>query len=138
MHIHTDALDEVRDRVVAAIERDGQITLAGLRDELQTSRKYAQALLEHFDARARHAAPRRRARAQAPAGFGAVGSAPSPPGLLARHVVLDLHHVVARALDDAQQVGHRRDLLDLLLDEPLHELLARVVALVAGASRRAR
>ena len=31
------------------IERDGQITLAGLRDELQTSRKYAQALLEHFD-----------------------------------------------------------------------------------------
>jgi selenocysteine-specific elongation factor len=49
MHIHTDALDEVRDRVVAAIERDGQITLAGLRDELQTSRKYAQALLEHFD-----------------------------------------------------------------------------------------
>jgi selenocysteine-specific elongation factor len=49
MHIHTAALDEVRDRVVAAIERDGEITLAGLRDELQTSRKYAQALLEHFD-----------------------------------------------------------------------------------------
>jgi len=49
MHIHTDALDEVRDRVIAVIERDGQITLAGLRDELQTSRKYAQALLEHFD-----------------------------------------------------------------------------------------
>jgi selenocysteine-specific elongation factor len=49
MHIHTDALDEVRARVIAAIERDGQITLAGLRDELQTSRKYAQALLEHLD-----------------------------------------------------------------------------------------
>ena len=49
MHVHTDALDEVHDLLVAAIERDGQITLAGLRDELQTSRKYAQAYLEHFD-----------------------------------------------------------------------------------------
>jgi selenocysteine-specific elongation factor len=49
MHIHPDALDAVRGRVVAKIERDGQITLAGLRDELQTSRKYAQAFLEHFD-----------------------------------------------------------------------------------------
>jgi selenocysteine-specific elongation factor len=27
-----------------------EITLAALRDDLQTSRKYAQALLEHFDA----------------------------------------------------------------------------------------
>jgi len=50
MHIHPDALDTVRERLVAAAERDGQITLAGLRDELGTSRKYAQALLEHFDA----------------------------------------------------------------------------------------
>jgi selenocysteine-specific elongation factor len=50
MHVHTDALDEVHDLVVAAIERDGQITLAQLRDELKTSRKYAQAYLEHFDA----------------------------------------------------------------------------------------
>jgi selenocysteine-specific elongation factor len=49
MHIHSDALAAVRERVVAVLERDGQITLAGLRDELQTSRKYAQALLEHFD-----------------------------------------------------------------------------------------
>ena len=49
MHVHPDALDEVHDLLVAAIERDGQITLAGLRDELQTSRKYAQAYLEHFD-----------------------------------------------------------------------------------------
>ena len=31
------------------IERDGSITLAGLRDELGTSRKYAQAYLEHLD-----------------------------------------------------------------------------------------
>jgi selenocysteine-specific elongation factor len=50
MHVHGDALDEVHDLVVAVIERDGQITLAQLRDELQTSRKYAQAYLEHFDA----------------------------------------------------------------------------------------
>src|SRR5215212_9277747 len=51
--------------------------------------------------------------------------------VLAREVVLDVHRVVLRALDDAQEVGHRRDLLDLLLDEPLHELLGRVVALLA-------
>ena len=72
MHIHPDALDEVdATRVVAAIERDGQITLAGLRDELQTSRKYAQALLEHFDAarvtlRRGDARVLRRRRASAP------------------------------------------------------------------------
>ena len=50
MHAHPDALAEARDRIVAAIERDGAITLAGARDELQTSRKYAQAYLEHLDA----------------------------------------------------------------------------------------
>ena len=50
MHVHPDALDEVHDLVVEVIERDGQITLAQLRDELSTSRKYAQAYLEHFDA----------------------------------------------------------------------------------------
>ena len=32
------------------IERDGSITIASLRDELQTSRRYAQALLELLDA----------------------------------------------------------------------------------------
>jgi selenocysteine-specific elongation factor len=46
MHIHPEALAEVQKRVVALDE----ITLAALRDDLQTSRKYAQALLEHFDA----------------------------------------------------------------------------------------
>src|SRR6476646_9376150 len=51
--------------------------------------------------------------------------------LLAREVLLGQQRVLARALDDAQEVGHRRDLLDLLLDEPLHELLRRVVALLA-------
>ena len=50
MHVHPDALDEVHDLVVEIIERDGEITLAQLRDELNTSRKYAQAYLEHFDA----------------------------------------------------------------------------------------
>jgi selenocysteine-specific elongation factor len=46
----TGALDELRDRVLDIIEAEGAITLARLRDELQTSRRYAQALLEHFDA----------------------------------------------------------------------------------------
>jgi len=50
MHVHSDALAAVRARIVAAIERDGTITLAGARDELGTSRKYAQAYLEHLDA----------------------------------------------------------------------------------------
>jgi selenocysteine-specific elongation factor len=50
MHVHADALAAVRARLVAAIERDGAITLAGARDELATSRKYAQAYLEHLDA----------------------------------------------------------------------------------------
>ncbi|HYM57299.1 MAG TPA: selenocysteine-specific translation elongation factor [Solirubrobacteraceae bacterium] len=49
-HIHADALAEVQRRVVAVIERDGAVTLASLRDELQTSRRYAQALLELLDA----------------------------------------------------------------------------------------
>ena len=50
MHIHRDALSDVGQRVTALIERDGPLTLATLRDELQTSRRYAQALLEALDA----------------------------------------------------------------------------------------
>jgi selenocysteine-specific elongation factor len=49
MHVHTEALAEVRDRLVALLEAEGEIGLAHFRDELGTSRKYAQALLEHFD-----------------------------------------------------------------------------------------
>jgi len=50
MHAHPDAIAAVRG-VVEQIARDeGQVTLARLRDELATSRKYAQALLEHLDA----------------------------------------------------------------------------------------
>jgi len=46
MHIHPDVLAGVEARVIALDE----ITIAALRDDLKTSRKYAQALLEHFDA----------------------------------------------------------------------------------------
>jgi selenocysteine-specific elongation factor len=45
-----DVLAQVRERVVAIMRDEGTITLARLRDELQTSRRYAQALLEHLDA----------------------------------------------------------------------------------------
>ncbi|MFL5844163.1 MAG: SelB C-terminal domain-containing protein [Solirubrobacteraceae bacterium] len=47
--MHRDAIADVRRRVLAVIEAEGSITLARLRDELQTSRRYAQALLEHLD-----------------------------------------------------------------------------------------
>jgi selenocysteine-specific elongation factor len=44
-------LSEAERGMVEICDRDGFVTIAGLRDELGTSRKYAQALLEHFDAR---------------------------------------------------------------------------------------
>ena len=50
LHYHPEPLAEIERRIRARIERDGSITLAQLRDELGTSRKFAQALLEHFDA----------------------------------------------------------------------------------------
>ena len=50
MHFHPDALAAVQARVVALCEADGEVTIAALRDDLGTSRRYAQALLEHFDA----------------------------------------------------------------------------------------
>jgi selenocysteine-specific elongation factor len=50
LYAHPDALAAVARRVAAIVEADGAITLARLRDELGTSRKYAQALLEHLDA----------------------------------------------------------------------------------------
>ncbi|MFN8204815.1 MAG: selenocysteine-specific translation elongation factor [Solirubrobacteraceae bacterium] len=50
MYAHPDAIAAVRDRVVAIVQAEGAVTLARLRDELQTSRRYAQALLEHLDA----------------------------------------------------------------------------------------
>ena len=50
MHVHVDALGAVRERLTALLAAEGEVSLARFRDELQTSRKYAQALLEHFDA----------------------------------------------------------------------------------------
>jgi selenocysteine-specific elongation factor len=49
LHFHPEPLGVVEAQVVAICERDGEATIAGLRDELGTSRKYAQALLEHLD-----------------------------------------------------------------------------------------
>jgi selenocysteine-specific elongation factor len=48
---HKDAYDEMVAQVVARLKADGTITLATVRDMFGTSRKYAQALLEHLDAR---------------------------------------------------------------------------------------
>jgi selenocysteine-specific elongation factor len=50
MHVHAEAVAGVRAVVERIADAEGAITLARLRDELGTSRKYAQALLEHFDA----------------------------------------------------------------------------------------
>jgi selenocysteine-specific elongation factor len=50
LHAHPDALAAVADRVIAIVRAEGAISLARLRDELGTSRKFAQALLEHLDA----------------------------------------------------------------------------------------
>jgi selenocysteine-specific elongation factor len=50
MYAHRAAVAAIADRVTAIIKTDGTVTLARLRDELDTSRRYAQALLEHLDA----------------------------------------------------------------------------------------
>ncbi|MEA2310338.1 MAG: selenocysteine-specific elongation factor [Solirubrobacteraceae bacterium] len=50
MHAHATAAAEVRARVVALLEAGGEVTLAQVRDALGSSRKYAQAWLEHLDA----------------------------------------------------------------------------------------
>jgi selenocysteine-specific elongation factor len=50
LHYHADVLADIRARLVEIAARNGgSVTLAQLRDELATSRKFAQALLEHFD-----------------------------------------------------------------------------------------
>jgi selenocysteine-specific elongation factor len=48
LHYHPEVLADVRRRVVE-LAADRGVTLAQLRDELGTSRKFAQALLEHLD-----------------------------------------------------------------------------------------
>ena len=50
MYAQPDAAAAVRARVEAVVAAEGSITLARLRDELATSRKYAQGWLEHLDA----------------------------------------------------------------------------------------
>jgi selenocysteine-specific elongation factor len=49
LHYDPDALAELTARIVAICERDGRATIAGVRDELGLSRRYAQALLEYLD-----------------------------------------------------------------------------------------
>ena len=50
LHYQVDSLNEIRARLIELAKRNGgAVTLAQLRDELSTSRKFAQALLEHFD-----------------------------------------------------------------------------------------
>jgi selenocysteine-specific elongation factor len=49
LHFHAEAITDLERRLVAIIEREGSATIATVRDELGTSRKYAQALLEHLD-----------------------------------------------------------------------------------------
>jgi selenocysteine-specific elongation factor len=50
IYYHHQALAGARDEVVSLCQREGAVTIASLRDRLATSRKYAQALLEHLDA----------------------------------------------------------------------------------------
>ena len=51
LHFHVDRLAELEVIVIATARRHGgEITIAQLRDALDTSRKFAQGLLEHFDA----------------------------------------------------------------------------------------
>jgi selenocysteine-specific elongation factor len=49
LHFDPHVLVGLTARVAAVCERDGSATIAGVRDELGTSRRYAQALLEHLD-----------------------------------------------------------------------------------------
>jgi selenocysteine-specific elongation factor len=50
MYAHAEAMERIEATVRRIIESEGFVTLARLRDELGTSRKYAQAFLEHLDA----------------------------------------------------------------------------------------
>jgi selenocysteine-specific elongation factor len=50
LHYHAEVLADIRARLIeVAKQNGGAVSLARLRDELATSRKFAQALLEHFD-----------------------------------------------------------------------------------------
>jgi len=47
---HKDTVAEVKEMVIDTIKKNQSITIAELRDQIQFSRKYAQAILEYFDA----------------------------------------------------------------------------------------
>jgi selenocysteine-specific elongation factor len=84
LHYHPDALADARRRILeAAARHGGAITLAQTRDELKTSRKFAQALLEHLDSEKvlirRGDAHHARRQSAPPAAGGAVGSSASAP-----------------------------------------------------------
>jgi selenocysteine-specific elongation factor len=50
LHLHVEIVSAGRERVLElAARRGGSVTIAALRDELSTSRRFAQALLEHLD-----------------------------------------------------------------------------------------
>jgi selenocysteine-specific elongation factor len=50
LYAHADVAAAVRTKIIALIEAEGSTSLAEVRDALQTSRKPAQAFLEHLDA----------------------------------------------------------------------------------------
>jgi selenocysteine-specific elongation factor len=50
LHFHREPFDRLVEQVAAISRREGSVTIASVRDELGTSRRYAQALLEHLDA----------------------------------------------------------------------------------------
>jgi hypothetical protein len=50
LHMDAATLRRLERRIIDLCRRDGATTIAGVRDELGTSRRYAQALLEHLDA----------------------------------------------------------------------------------------
>jgi selenocysteine-specific elongation factor len=50
LYAHGDLAAEVQSRIVALIEETGSVSLAEVRDALDTGRKSAQAFLEHLDA----------------------------------------------------------------------------------------
>jgi selenocysteine-specific elongation factor len=50
MHAHVEAIEQLSELVGEIIRTEGSLTLARLRDELGSSRRYAQAMLEHLDA----------------------------------------------------------------------------------------
>jgi len=49
IYFHREALDEIKRAVAEEVDARGTVTVASLRDRLQTSRKYALTVLEYFD-----------------------------------------------------------------------------------------